>query len=177
MPNITTEQIIQELALQPLPIEGGYYSIEYRSDEEIPAAALPDRYHNNRVLGGTIYFLETEQQFSAMHKLPTDEVYYYHLGDPLEMLLLYPDGSGETVLLGPDITAGQRLQILAPHDCWQGSRPLPGGEHGFGLVSTSMAPGFDDSDPVFAKRETLQAEYPEFSTLIEALTRLESHNV
>ena len=171
------DEIIRYLKLQPLPIEGGYFRVTYTSDERVEADALPQRYHSSRSLGGTIYFLETPEQFSAMHMLPTDEIYYHHLGDPLEMLILYPDGSGETRMLGPDITAGQQPQVLAPRQCWHGSRPMPKGTHGFSLVSTSMAPGFDETDPVFPSRDELTEKYPEFHSLIKSLTRLKPHNI
>ena len=177
MEKLSAEDIIQHLGLEPLPIEGGYFSLTYTSNEQIRADALPERYHNDRNTGGAIYFMETTEQFSALHRLPTDELYYYHYGDPLEMLFLFPDGSGETRVLGPDLAVGQRPQILAPKHCCHGSRPLPGGEHGFALCSTSMAPGFDESDPLFPDREELLDSHPEFAELITALTRLQAHNV
>lgn len=177
MNKLTAEEIIQHLGLQPLPLEGGYFKVTYTADETIQADALPERYTIKRNMAGAIYFLETAEQFSAMHKLPGDELYYYHLGDPMEMLFLRPDGSGEIRILGPDMAAGQQLQLVAPRDCWHGSRPLPGQEHGFSLGSTSMAPGYDETDPVFANRDELIMKYSTFSTLIEALTRLTPHNV
>ena len=177
MNKLNAEQVIQELGLEPLPIEGGYFAVSYTSGDLIPAQGLPERYNNDRNLAGAIYFMETEIQFSAMHSLPTDELYYYHYGDPMEMLFLYPDGSGEIKILGPDLQNGQRPQILAPRGCYHGSRPLPGGEYEFSLGSTSMAPGYHESDPVFPPRDDLTKQYPEFSQLITALTRLEPHNV
>lgn len=177
MNKLTADEIIQYLGLQPLPLEGGYFKVTYTASETIQADALPERYTKNRNMAGAIYFLETAVQFSAMHKLPSDELYYYHLGDPMEMLFLHPDGHGEIRILGPDLTAGHQLQLVAPRDCWHGSRPLPGQEHGFSLGSTSMAPGYDETDPVFADRVELLKTYPTFNTLIEALTRLSPHNV
>ncbi|MFT7457950.1 MAG: putative cupin superfamily sugar epimerase [Planctomycetota bacterium] len=177
MNKLSAEEIIKHLGLQPLPIEGGYFAVSYTSDEQIQANALPDRYANARNIGGAIYFMETSEQFSAMHQLPTDELYYYHYGDPMEMLFLYPDGKGETRLLGADLAAGQRPQILAPRHSYHGSRPLTGGEFGFSLGSTSMAPGYDQSDSVFPPREELVRAYPEFASLITALTRLIPHNI
>jgi predicted cupin superfamily sugar epimerase len=177
MNKLSAEEIIKYLGLQPLPVEGGYFSVTYTADERIPANALPERYTNPRSMAGAIYFLTTAEQFSAMHKLPTDELYYFHLGDPLEMLFLYPDGKGETRILGPDMGAGQQLQVLAPRHCWHGSRPLPGQEYGYSLGSTSMAPGYDETDPVFADRDDLLNAYPAFSSLIEDLTRLTPHNI
>ncbi len=171
------EALIRYLNLKPLEVEGGYFSVTYAADEHIQAEALPERYANARAMASAIYFLETTEQFSAMHMLASDELYFYHLGDPLEMLFLYPDGSGQIRILGPDLLAGQQLQILAPRHCWHGSRPLPGNECGFSLVSTSMAPGFDVSDLVFCSREELVRDYPKFRSMIEALTRLTAHNV
>jgi len=169
--------LIEQLGLQPLPLEGGYFRVLYTADERLPAEALPQPYHHARALYGTIYFLETGEQFSAMHSLPTDEIYYYHLGDPVQMLFLYPDGSGETRVLGPDVTGGQSLQLRAVRHCYHGSRPLPDGDEGFALLSTSMAPGFDASDPVFPTRTQLVEKYPQFSSLIKSLTRTQPHNL
>lgn len=177
MNKLSADQVIEYLELQPLPIEGGYFRVTYTSSEQIPAAALPSRYKSSRNIAGAIYFMETEEQFSAMHRLPTDELYYYHYGDPMEMLLLYPEGTGETRILGPDLALGQEPQILAPMGCIHGSRPLPGGSYGFSLASTSMAPGFADSDPFFPQRAELIEAYPNFSALVLALTRTEPINV
>lgn len=174
---MNAEKIIRMLNLVPLPIEGGYYQIIFRADEKIPLNALPKRYNSTREFAGTIYFLETQEQFSAMHKLPTDGLYYHHLGDPVEMLVLAPDGTGFIQILGTDLDAGHRPQLLAPRNHWHGSRPLPGGGNGFSLMSTSMAPAFAETDPLFAEREELAKQYPEFRSMIHALTRLEPHNV
>jgi len=176
MKKLDAEEVIQLLGLQPLALEGGYFSVTYTSDEHINAGSLPKRYTNSRNLSGAIYFLETPEQFSAMHMLPTDELYYFHLGDPMEMLFLYPDGSGEIRILGPDLASGQQLQILAPRHSWHGSRPKVGSENGFSLGSTSMAPGYDEADPIFADRDELIKNYPAFSTLIKSLTRLHPVN-
>ncbi len=177
MNKLTVAEIIEYLGLLPLPTEGGYFGVTYTADEGIPADGLPERYTKDRSMAGAIYFLETTDQFSAMHKLSTDELYYYHLGDPLEMLFLFPDGRGETRILGPDLAAGHQLQIHAPRSCWHGSRPMPEQEHGFSLVSTSMAPAYDDGDVVFASRDELINDYPDFRSLIIALTRVVPHNI
>lgn len=177
MNNLTAEQIIKHLGLEPLPMEGGYFRITYTSSEQIPAEALAGRYTNARNMGSAIYFLETAEQFSAMHTLPGDELYYYHYGDAMEMLFLYADTKAEIRILGPDLLAGQQPQILVPGNCCHGSRPLAGAEYGFSLASTSMAPGYDETDPVFPARDELVSAYPEFRSLIEALTRLTPHNV
>ena len=168
---MTALEIIELLGLQPLPVEGGFYKVTHTADEKLQAHQLPGRYQNARDLSGAIYYLVTPHQFSAVHRLPTDEIYYFHMGDPLELLLLAPDGSGERIVIGPDLKAGQKLQVVAPRHYWQGSKPLPTGIHGFSLVSTSMAPGYAEGDAEFADRDQLTKKYPHYSNLIRALTR------
>ena len=92
-------------------------------------------------------------------------------GDPLEILLLDPKAGGRRSLLGMDLSSGQKPQLLAPRGWWQGSRPLSGKEYGYSLVSTSMAPAYMDTDPIFGSRSNLVSQYPEFTELITSLTR------
>ena len=121
------EKLKQTLGLQPLPQEGGYYAESYRSDEKLAANALPARYSSERALGTAIYFLLTADTFSGMHKLVTDEIYHFYLGDPVELLLLDNDGSGEVVTIGTRLADGMRPQVTVPRGTWQGSRLKPGG--------------------------------------------------
>ena len=168
---MTAEDIIEQLGMKPLPIEGGYYAVTHLSDEQLEADVLPSRYPSSRPYASAIYYLVTAEQFSAMHKLPTDELYYFHLGDPMQVLLLGPDGEGSTHWLGTDLESGHKPQLLAPRHYWQGSRSMPGGIHGFSLVSTSMAPAYVDTDPIFASASELTPQYPDFADLINHLTR------
>jgi predicted cupin superfamily sugar epimerase len=168
---MTAEQIIKKLKMNPLPKEGGYFVVTHHSDEQLTAEALPDRYQNVRSISGAIYYLVTTDNISALHKLCSDEIYYYHYGDPLEMLFLGPDGQSERKILGMELESGQKPQHLAPRNWWQGSRPLPGQPHGFSLLSTSMAPAYDESDVVFGDRKTLISQFPDFTPLITSLTR------
>src|SRR5918912_1512770 len=110
----TAEQIIAALKLRPLPLEGGYYRETYRSSLELPAAVLTPHYAATRAAATAIYYLLTPETYSALHRLPTDEVFHFYLGDPVEMLQLWPDGSGRTELLGPDLAGGQRPQLVVP---------------------------------------------------------------
>ena len=166
------ETILRMLKLEPLPIEGGYFAVTYRSADSVDETTLPSQDLGKRPIGGAIYILETAEQFSAMHRLKTDELYFYHYGDPIELLLLGDAGRGEIRVLGTDLQAGQVPQITAPAGYWQGSRPVPGGSFGFSLASTAMAPAYMDGDAEFASRDHLVAAYPEHRTLIMALTRV-----
>ena len=91
------------------------------------------------------------------------------VGDPVEMLQLKPDGSGEVVVLGHDIAAGMRPQHVVPGGVWQGSRLRAGG--GYALLGTTMSPGFDYSDYESGTRENLAKLYPQHTAMIASLTR------
>ena len=167
----TAAQLIEHLRLEPLTFEGGYFRQAYVAQESIAANALPARYGGARNFGSAIYYLLTSEadSFSALHSLKTDEIYHFYLGDPVEMLLLYPDGRGERIVLGPEVLGGQHVQLVAPRGVWQGSRLISGGS--FALMGTTMAPGFDFADWMEGKREALVREYPAHADFIRALTR------
>lgn len=164
----TAEQLIAALRLKPLPLEGGYYLESYRADEVLPAAVLPPRYQGDRATATAIYYLLTPDTFSALHRLKSDEVYHFYAGSPVQMLQLWPDGSGRIVILGSDILAGQMPQLLVPRGVWQGSLLLPGGE--FALLGCTVAPGFDFQDWEGGERQSLLAQYPAHADLIRRLT-------
>jgi len=103
---LSAEYIIKKLELKPLPIEGGYYSQTYCSSERIPKTALPDRYVSDRPFSSAVYYLLTLETCSALHKLKSDEIYHFYLGDPVIMLQLHPSGAARTIELGHDINKG-----------------------------------------------------------------------
>jgi predicted cupin superfamily sugar epimerase len=154
------------LNLEPLTREGGWFSQTYRSVETMPGSEKP--------LSTAIYYLLTDEpgSFSALHRLPGDEIYHFYLGDALEMLLLYPDGSSEIVTLGHDLAAGEQVQFVVPGETWQGSRVRPGGR--FSLLGTTMAPGFVPEDFEPGDRDALIKQYPAQAEFIFSLTRMEN---
>ncbi len=166
---MTAEELKKLLNLSPLPVEGGYFAESYRSSEEVPQTALPPRYSGGRPFASAIYFLLTPDSFSALHRLKSDEVYHFYLGDPVTMLLLHPGGESEVITLGQNIKSGQRVQFLAPRKSWQGSFLQSGGK--FALLGTTMAPAFDLGDFELGDRETLLRDYPRRHSLIRQLTR------
>lgn len=168
---ITAEQLIKHLDLRPLPVEGGYFKQTYRADETLSRAALPARYRADKTFSSAIYYLLTSDpdSFSALHTLPTEEIFHFYLGDPVEMLLLYPEGRSERIVLGQDVLHGQHVQFVVPRGVWQGSRLIPGGR--WALLGTTMAPGFDTGDYVGGDRDTLIRRDPNQAELIRKLTR------
>ncbi len=168
---MTAAEIISRLRLVPLPGEGGLFRETWRSGEAIPAGTLPPRYRGERAFGTAILYLLTDDpdSFSALHRLPTDEVYHFYLGDPVEMLLLHSGGESEVVVMGPDILGGQRVQHVVPRGVWQGSRVAPGGE--WALLGTTMAPGFEFADYEAGEGDELAAGWPKEAERIRTLIR------
>jgi predicted cupin superfamily sugar epimerase len=165
------DDVIRLLGLAPLPGEGGHFLQTWRAGEEVVAEALPARYGRAKRLGTAIYYLlsDAPDSFSALHRLPTDEVYHFYLGDPVELLLLAPGGGSEVICLGSDLRGGQRVQAVVPRGVWQGSRLLAGGR--WALMGTTMAPGWDPPDLELGAAEALAGEWPERRALIRELAR------
>jgi predicted cupin superfamily sugar epimerase len=160
---LSAEKLISLLELQPLPQEGGYYRETYRS------ADRAIHYGRDKAVGTAIYYLLTPDTFSALHQLPTDEIFHFYAGQPVRMLQLSPDGEGRELILGSDLLTGQQPQVVVPRGVWQGSMLEPGGD--FALLGTTMAPGFDFTDYEAGDRAALTALYPQFANLINQLTR------
>jgi predicted cupin superfamily sugar epimerase len=165
---ISAEEIIEYLGMKPHPEEGGYFAETYRSDEVIPKNALPHRYGYKRSFATAIFYLLTSDTFSALHRLESDEIFHFYLGDPVTMLQLRPDGSTLVLTLGQDIFDGQQLQVVVPHGSWQGAFLNEGGS--FALLGCTVAPGFDYNDYETGSRGDLIKEYPEQHELIARLT-------
>ena len=130
---------------------------------------LPKRYGAPRLFGCAIYYMLTPDTFSEMHRLKSDELYHFYLGDPVEMLQLSPNRKGKIITIGNDLLAGMYPQTLVPYAVWQGSRLAPGGR--YALLGCTAAPGFDFADYEPGKRDELARQYPEFGELIAELTR------
>jgi len=166
---LTMDQIISLLNLEQHPMEGGYFVETYRSDQQIAKDSLPAYYKGPRALATAIYYLLTPDSFSVLHRLQTDEIFHHYIGDPVNMLQLWPDGSGQMVMLGNDILNGMRPQVIVPKGVWQGAKLSPGGK--FALLGTTMSPGFDYADYETGNKDILVASYPEFRDLIADLTK------
>ena len=161
---ITAEQIIEMFGMKPLVGEGGYYVETYRSEE----SHQPPSYPGKRNFGSAILYLLTPDTFSRLHRLRSDEVWHFYLGDSATMLQLHPDGSHEVITLGHDIAASQQVQIEVAEGTWQGSFLNEGGK--FALMGTTVAPAFDFADFQPADRKTLLKKYPARKDLILRLT-------
>lgn len=164
MPEYATldaEEIRAILGLIPLPTEGGYYAETYQSP--LMLHGLP-AYRDARHASTAIYYMLTPDTCSAMHRLASDEVYHFYLGDPVELLLLSEDGAGHIARLGTNLRAGERPQLVVPARVWQGSRLAPQGR--YALLGTTVAPGFAYADYEHGNTDELARRYPAFAAEI-----------
>jgi len=160
---MTAEEIKALLKLEPHPVEGGWYRQTYASD--VSVALL----RGVRPYGTAIYYLLEEGTFSQMHMLASDEIFHFYLGDPVEMLQLLPDGGSSVFTLGPDLQAGQHVQLLVPAGVWQGARLVEGGRAA--LLGCTVTPGFDYADYRSGSFADLAAAWPAQAERIGKLTR------
>lgn len=165
---LTPTQLIRQFQLLPHP-EGGWYKETYKSTELIAANALPQRFSGGRAFSTAIYFLLEQGNFSAFHRIKSDECWHFYAGGPLEVFILTPGGRLTIISLGSGIEEGQQFQYVVPANCWFASRPAR--ESSFSFVGCTVAPGFDFADFELATAEILSAEYPDQSELIMSLCR------
>jgi len=160
---VTPDEIKKLLGLVQHPIEGGYFRRTYTSAPAIDLA------RGVRPAGTAIYYLLEAGTFSEMHKLDSDELFHFYLGDPVEMLQLFPGGASAVLTLGHDLEAEQHVQVLVPAGVWQGTRLIGNGK--VALLGCTVTPGFDFADYRNASFAELSAKWPEQAERIRALTR------
>jgi hypothetical protein len=167
LPTPTAAEIKELLQLEPHPVEGGCFRRSYTSNltVEIERGSGPA----TRAMGTAIYYLLEPGTFSEMHVLCSDELFHFCLGDPVEMLQLWPDGRSEVVVLGPDLAAGQHVQLLVPAGVWQGTRLVGDGK--VALLGCSVVPGFDFADYTSGSYAELSAKWPKQAERIQKRTR------
>jgi predicted cupin superfamily sugar epimerase len=156
------KKLIQKLQLKPHP-EGGFYKETYRSEETMTTAE-----GQVRNVCTAIYFLLENENKSHFHRIKSDEAWFYHQGESIEIVILH-GGKLQTIDLGNNIEKGEVPQTIIPANVWFASKIKH--EISYALVSCTVAPGFDFADFELAKRSDLTKEYPEFKTVIEEFTK------
>jgi hypothetical protein len=151
----------------------GYTREIFRSSVEVPASALPPALGGPRPAGTALTFLVAPDAPVVLHRLRVDQMYQFHAGDDLELLLLYPQagnatgGTGEVVLLGGGVTTGERPSCLIPGGTFHAARTR--GPNGYALLGTTAWPGVIPGDAEMGDAAALAAAYPEMA---EAIARL-----
>ncbi|HMP74564.1 MAG TPA: cupin domain-containing protein, partial [Kiritimatiellia bacterium] len=144
----SAENWIKGLELAPHP-EGGWFRETYRSGESIRQDALPDRFGGDRAFSTAIYYLLRRGEFSALHRIASDEVWHVYAGGGLEVVCLHPEGEVERLRLGSDVAGGERPQAVVKAGGWFGAGGVGGG---CCLAGCTVGPGFDFADFVMGDR-------------------------
>lgn len=163
--NLTPDEITNLLHLERHPT-CGFVAQTYRSQTIVPAASLPAEYASPRPIGSALYFLVTPEAHIVMHRIRSDQQYHHYLGDPLDLIMLLPDGNGQVVTVGNDLRAGMRPQLFIPGGTFHMARLQPGGT--LALLGSTEWPGVDPPDVEIADRAKLIAEFPACGEQIEA---------
>ncbi|MDO9542407.1 MAG: cupin domain-containing protein [Kiritimatiellia bacterium] len=165
----TAEYWIKRLRLQPHP-EGGYYRETYRSPEIIAKAHLPKRYNGKRPFATAIYFLLSNNQFSAFHRLKSDEIWHFYDGSALALYVITKNGRLVTVKLGLNAEKGEQLQYVIRTGAWFAAALTKQNPKSYALIGCTVAPGFDFADFELMDREELCRRVPKHRALIKRLT-------
>src|SRR5437763_10756075 len=108
------------------------------------------------------YFLVAPERAMVMHRIRSDQLYHHYAGEPLEVLRLFQDGSGDVTLVGSDLVAGQRPQLLIPAHTFHVSRVVPGGS--WALLATTVFPGLvPDEDVELGNLDELAKDHQQFA--------------
>jgi len=159
---LTVEEIVTRLGLVVHP-EGGFYNETYRSGKKYDAA------DGERSVSTAIYFLLTAGNFSAFHRIKSDEGWHHYLGDPVHVHAIDENGFYQLHHLGSDLSKGESPQAFISAGQWFGSESVGGS--GYSLVGCTVAPGFDFADFELAEKESLLTKFPHHSEIITRLTR------
>ncbi len=159
---MNVKEIIQKLQLKPHP-EGGFYKETYQSEYKINTSN-----GKNRHVSTAIYYLLENGDKSLLHRLESDELWFFHHGNPLEVFTIL-EGEVNSITLGNNIEKGEHPQAIIPAKTWFGAKIK--NDNGHSLVSCVVAPGFDYADFQLAKKEDLIREYPHLRKFIENFTK------
>ncbi|HET7899175.1 MAG TPA: cupin domain-containing protein [Flavisolibacter sp.] len=165
---MTAAEIIQTLSLLPHP-EGGFYKEIYRSEGLIKQNCLPEIFGGDRHYATSIYYLLQSGDFSAFHRIKSDEIWHFYAGGRLLLHLIDPQGNYQRLLLGSDLKNGEQFHIVMPAGVWFAAEPAPG--TAFTLAGCTVAPGFDFSDFELADKTSLARAFPLHQKIIERLCR------
>lgn len=163
----TANYWIEKLQLEQ-HIEGGAYRRTYEAALQLPQTILPGSFNGDRPVATGIYFLLQANQFSAMHRIASDELWHFYYGDALEIFEIKKEGTLHIHLLGNNPANGEQFQAMVQSGSWFGSKVTKAGS--YSLVGCTVSPGFHFDDFELGARETLIEQFPQHKAIITQLT-------
>jgi predicted cupin superfamily sugar epimerase len=158
---------IDKLGLRKHP-EGGFFKETYRASESIARESLPERFDADRNFSTSIYFLLSESNFSAFHKIKQDELWHFHYGSSLTIHTISPEGDYSYQRLGLDLDQAETPQVMVPAGYYFAAEV--NNQSSFVLSGCTVAPGFDFADFEMPARKELIELYPQHKDIITKLT-------
>lgn len=155
--DLTAEEIRALLKLEP-HATCGFVRVTFVSEKWIAPGGLPPPFAEGRPVGSALYFMVTPQAPVRLHRIRNDQLYHYYLGDPIEVLMLHTNGTTERAVVGPDLRAGQRVQLPIPGNTFHTARVLGGGR--WFLGASTEWPGVEPADVEIGDVDSLAEEYP-----------------
>lgn len=148
--------------------EGGYFREVYRSKEIISANDLPERFSGDRNFSTTIFYLLRSGEFSAFHKIKSDEIWHFYEGSQLILHVISPEGKYKKIILGRNANEGEKLQYAIPYNHWLAAEVK--NKKSFSLMGCTVSPGFDFIDFVLGSKKELLRFFPQHAEIISRLT-------
>jgi uncharacterized protein len=162
---LTAEEVRALLKLEP-HATCGFVRVSFISNKQIAPGGLPAPFADGRPAGSALYFMVTPGAQVRLHRIRNDQLYHYYLGDPIEVLMLYESGASQRVIVGPDLRAGQRVQLLIPGNTFHTARVI--GHRNWFLGASTEWPGVEKVDVEVGDVEALAAKYPEVADDLRA---------
>ena len=163
----TAADAIRLLGLEPHPT-CGYVAETYRSPTRIAAGGLGAPFGDGRPIGTALYFLVDNERRVNLHRIRNDQLYHRYLGDALEVLAFYPDGTHAVHVVGPDVAGGEQLQLFLPGGTFHCARLRAGGS--WFLGASTEWPGVEPPDVEPGDADDLAARFPAAAALLREFT-------
>lgn len=165
---MTIDQIIHQLELKPHP-EGGFYKEIYQSEDFVEESCLPEKFNAKRRFCTSIYYLLSAGDFSAFHRIKSDELWHYYAGGSIILHLLDVEKGYQKKILGNQLDSNGSFQVIVPANAWFAAELLEGDL--FSLAGCTVSPGFDFNDFELADKTKLLLEFPGHTDLINRFSR------
>jgi predicted cupin superfamily sugar epimerase len=153
-------RLVKKLELQKHP-EGGYYRQTYKSDTMVNVEGR----EGPRNASSAIYYMLAGNEFSAFHRLRSDELWHHYAGGTLVIYAIDSDGKLAKIKIGQ----GAMPQAVITAGTWFAA--VPASKRSYCLVGCTMSPGFDYRDWELGKRDELVRMYPRHRKVIERYTK------
>jgi predicted cupin superfamily sugar epimerase len=165
---LTAAEVCALLKLEP-HATCGFVRVTFISNQRIAPGGLPPPFLDGRPAGSALYFMVTSDAPVRLHRIRNDQLYHRYLGDPIEVLMLHENGTSSRAIVGPDLGAGQCLQLLIPGNTFHTARVI--GQRRWFLGASTEWPGVEKVDVEIGDVEALAAKYPDMADDLRAFQK------